>query len=560
VWSEGSASMADNQQLASFSESSLDRPDSPYSSGGTPFARTRSGRLVRSASAMYGSARDFMHASTSMGPLTAADKVKALMGSFICATALWFTLSSVLLILFGVQYDGLVVDQDRTRYVESAADRAACAAANVLVAGLGARDAVDSAIQSKLYFEPLDYVSLRAAMEPVFAGFPSLRAVDLAFTDREDSISIRRLMGDVASVGSFRSMERMTINAHAHAALAMQSSAQDCLALGERGCLSSAQARNQRWHHLASGLWGGEELDGFREPGEEVFRWDNQPGFIAADPARGGRADSIEWSPAYSLLFRVSFPGTSGNLSVLGRSVTDLSSLRADEHLSDLALGPKGAIYICDRAGKLLAAAQPGQQAFVQKQSGVFRFRHISELEAPWAAELKDFNGQGRSFSSSGFYVVVKPLGGRGMGNFAAVVAAQRDMFVDTRLTPILTSANVVSVLPYPVFILNIVGYYVYKEYARRRSMRRVHVLHEGVAQLMQESVPDEMQHDEPEYEGHCQTEKALAALRKRTIAKSVAVQRDAKISMSLYLEDSTKAKGNTELQLALQQMGASTG
>merc|ERR1719502_2020471 len=121
-------------------------------------------------------------------------------------------------------------------------------------------------------------------MEPAFAGFPSLRAVDLAFNDRPESIAIRRLMKDEESVGSFMSMEQKAINFQNHPPLAMQSSAADCLLLGDKGCMSSAPASSQRWHRLASGLWGGEEDDGFRQSGDEVFRWDDKPGFVAANP------------------------------------------------------------------------------------------------------------------------------------------------------------------------------------------------------------------------------------------------------------------------------------
>merc|ERR1711981_570055 len=103
---------------------------------------------------------------------------------------------------------------------------------------------------NRLYFEPMDYTAVRTTLEPVFAGFPSLRAVDLAFTDRNDSITIRRLVNDYEAVGSFMSMERGKINVRylGSAAIAMQSSAADCHLLGERGCSSSAPASSQRWH------------------------------------------------------------------------------------------------------------------------------------------------------------------------------------------------------------------------------------------------------------------------------------------------------------------------
>merc|ERR1740130_1381276 len=115
----------------------------------------------------------------------------------------------------------------------------------------------------------------------------------------------------------------------------MQSSAADCDLLGARGCLSSAPADKQRWHHLASGLWAGEEAGGFRQSSDEVFRWDTQPGFVPRDPSRAGATMTVAWAAAYALVFRTSFPGSPGRLSVLGRSVMELSELRGDASLED---------------------------------------------------------------------------------------------------------------------------------------------------------------------------------------------------------------------------------
>jgi hypothetical protein len=464
--------------------------------------------------------------------VSGAAKVKGVSGLIGVAGATWFFMSSVLLVLFGIQYDGIVVDQDQARYASSAAERAAVNAAAVLDAGLAARDAVDYAIKSKLYFEPMDYAAVRAAVEPVFAGFPSLRAVDLAFTGREDFLTIRRLRNDNEAVGSFMSMDRVKINVRSRvgygAALAMQSSAADCGKLGERGCLSSANASSLRWHRLASGLWGGEESDGFKKPSDEVFRWDDHAGFVPRDPSRTGATKTVEWSSAYSLVFRTAFPGSSGKLSALGRSVMELSGLRKDNLLDDISLGTRGAIYIVDRAGALLAADQAGQQAFVQQNGGVFRFRYLSEIQAPWASKLQDFDGTPQSFYVDGFYVVVQPVRGRGLGNFSAVVAADRDVFVDSRLSPALTGAKVVAILPYPVFFLTLVMLQIYRDRSRRTSLRRVHVLHEGMATL---------EHMSDGLDVHQASQmKDLSKLRRRHQEQMVEVQREAASSMNNFL------------------------
>jgi len=289
---------------------------------------------------------------------------------------------------------------------------------------------------------------------------------------------------------------------------------------------------------MAAGLWGGEEKDGFRQSGDEVFRWDDRPGFVPMDPSRSGATANIAWSPAYSSVFRASFPGSSGKISVLGRSVTELRDLRADDSLVDEMLGKRGAIYVCDRSGTLLASAMAGEQAFVQREGGVFRFRRIDEVQASWTSKLKEFDGKKQEFSEGGFYVVVQPLSGRGLSNFSAVVAAQRDMFVDSRLSPMLEGAKIVAVLPYPVFLIVWVGFKLYKEHIRRRNLRRVHVLHEGIATLVHEAVPDVNMPD---------TGDTMTALRKRILAKTEKVSRDANTAMSHFIENSSKAKGQCD-------------
>lgn len=461
-------------------------------------------------------------------------RVQGVMGLLGLGSTTWFVMSSVLLVLFGVQYDGPVVDGDQARYAASAAERAAVNAAAVLGAGLATRDAVAYAIKSKLYFEPMDYAAVRAALEPVFAGFPSLRAVDLAFTGRDDYITVRRLVNQQEAVGSFMSMERAKINVRSQAAMAMQSSAADCRKLGERGCLSSASASSQRWHDLASGLWGGEEADGFRRGGDEVFRWDDQPGFVPADPSRAGATENVAWSTAYSSVFRSAFPGTSGKLSVLGRSVTDLSGLRLDDQLSDEHLGAGGAIYICDRGGNLLASHKAGQQAFVKPNGGVFRFRKLNEIPAKWASRLQDFDGKEQSFYDEGSYVVVQQVRGRALGNFTAVVVAQRGIFVDTRLAPMLNGAKIVAVMPYPVFILTVLALAVFKHHQHRKNVRRVHVLHEGMATL---------DHSANDNGNDLDGIKCLSTLRQKTQENLNAATRNAQTSMSQYLVMSVMAK-----------------
>lgn len=514
-------------------------PDSPDSDGNVERSSTWKKKMFAGRRGLTAMRAPHLKNPFSMG---AEGKVQTVIGVGGFVGAAWFFTSSALLVLFGVQYDQIVVYEDQVRYASSAAERAAVNAAAVLSAGVAARDAIDYAVVSKLYFEPFDYAAVRAAVEPVFAGFPSLRSVDLAFDGSENYITVRRLLHHNEAVGSFMSMSRDEINVRQETALVMQSSAPDCTTLGERGCLSSANATKQRWFRLASGLWGGEEANGFRKAGDEVFRWDEQPGFVPRDPSRGGSAANVEWSAAYSLVFRSSFPGSSGKLSVVGRAVTDLAGLRAEEQLVDLELGPNGAIFVCDGSGSLLAAAGAGQQALAQK-GGTFRFKKIGEVGAGWAQQLKDYNGKEQMFLHDSYVVAVQPILGRGLANFSAVVAAQRDMFIDERLTPMLDGAQLVAVIPYPVAFLTIMLLVAWRNRQRGRVMRRVHVLHEGMATLEHAAGGG--------FAGFGHETK----LRQRTLEKSRNAQLAAAHSMSYYLENSinTRPKADAQMEKRLE-------
>lgn len=227
----------------------------------------------------------------------------------------------------------------------------------------------------------------------------------------------------------------------------------------------------------------------------------------------------------------------------------ELSRLRADDMLSDLTLGPRGAIYICDRAGTLLAAAEAGGQTFAQPNGGVFRFRRLDELSAKWASKLEPFNGQPQSLvgiDNDGIYVAVQPLVGRGLSNFSAVVAADRGTFADEGLSPMIQGAKVVALLPYPVFLITFALLQIYRDRGRRLNLRRVHVLHQGMATL--------------EHKANFLEEAQVVSrskLKQRNAERLAATQQDAVRSMSNFLcnTEFNKPKGDsdTEGRLALQ-------
>jgi hypothetical protein len=219
-------------------------------------------------------------------------------------------------------------------------------------------------------------------------------------------------------------------------------------------------------------------------------------------------------------------------LSVFGRSVIELSDLRVVDSLQDENLGERGAIYICDRGGRLLAAVEAGTQVSPTPKSGVFRFQYIHELEAVWASELRDFDGTARNIEVDKFYVVVQPLSGRGLSNFSAVIAAEREPFIDKKLGSTIVAARVVVILPYPVVMLVSGLYLAHWDRKRKRNARRGTVLKEGIETLQDTG---ESLDDLPE------VSETMNALRKRTLAKTMMAQREAENSMLKFLEESAK-------------------
>merc|ERR1712196_565641 len=107
---------------------------------------------------------------------------------------------------------------------------------------------------------------------------------------------------------------------------------------------------------------------------------------------------------------------------------------------------------------------------------------------------------------------------------------------------------GVVAVLPYPAFMLVGLGYQLHKEVVRRRNLRRVHVLHQGIVTLVHEAHPEEENQEDHHQEGLCE-------LRRRIAVKASTAKRDADASMSLYLENSAKAKGGTGQELVLAEI-----
>lgn len=393
------------------------------------------------------------------------------------ATALigtWMLIVSVLFVLLATFYRGPVVDAARARYAASTAARVGSEAAGVLSSALSVRDAVNYAVMRKLWYDPMDYAAVRQALEPVFAAAPALRSVDLAFTDRTESITMRRRWGHLT--------EDLT---ESDGTMIMQSDANDCLTLGPLGCFLAARARDQPWYHVGFGIGGSSPED---------FQWVDGPLLIeehgraaAAANSRYGYGVSVAWAPAYSLVFRTVFPGTSGRLSVIGRVTLEIGSLRDGRRLFDASLGSESAIYVCDRLGILVATVAPGMQAKVSRPSGQLTFRHIRETGDAWVGDLQveDFAGRAvRRFDAGDFHVVVAPVPGRGLSHFSVVLASCRTAFVDDVLDGLSKAMDVLVGLPHASLFIVFVGYQISKEMRRRRADHARLVREEGARAL----------------------------------------------------------------------------
>jgi len=387
----------------------------------------------------------------------------------LCSFVIWGIIITALFLLVTKRYTGVVVDVAQERYASSGAERVGAQAGQILESAHIAFNAIDYAVQRGLYVEPLDYDALRMALEPAFAANPKLRAVDLAFDTRNDSITVRRMVPG-ASTGSF--------------VLLVQSDAKDCLEqLGRFGCLSGKPPRSTDWFQLGIRLPGGQEVDNASDTTSSRgprFLWSPAPGFVPNEQKailKGGMV--VAWDPSYSLIFRSVFPGTRGMVSVVGRAVVEVGGLRADELLDDKArVGEKGAVYICDHLGTVLASLPAGSQALIQRPSGVVRFRLAWELPGPWAELIQPqhFLGlKGVSMTTpEGFNINIEPLRGVGMGHFSVLVIAQRTSFTDSAMIALCSLTELVVVLPYPVVFANVLGCLALFHWQRRKKVRKV--------------------------------------------------------------------------------------
>jgi len=424
--------------------------------------------------------------------------VLGMIGSVVLS---WVLVMTVFLAILSDRYLLTIVDTTRDRYVLSSSQRVGAKVAQVLEGAHGARQAIDYAVQRQLYFEPLDYDALRMALEPAFAAFVSLRAVDIGFDTKNDSLTIRRQIGSGAQKE-----------------LLVQSDALDCFEkLGRYGCLSAPSAREEQWFKLGLDLPGGMEADNHSDILEEKltnFRWADGPGFVphyAADIVANGTA--VAWATAQSLIFRSVFPGTSGQLSLIARAVVEVTDFRAKNSLVDTErIGEAGAIFVTDALGTLLACQMPGEQALILPVSGATRFRKIWELgDVGWAESLNEATFANapneQSFKVDSVQVAIRKFTGRGNGHFFTVVVGDRIPFVDAAMQLICETSSIVVWAPYPSVAVVLAMAFSVQEFQRRRRLRRVAA---AAAADGRPQSPELKLEDKP-------TDKSLEVLRQRT-------------------------------------------
>lgn len=430
----------------------------------------------------------------------------------ICSSILWTFIAIALVVLCAWVYGDAVVNADRERYTKAVAQRLGVHAAEIVAQAVMVHDAVEYAVSRKLFFEPSDYASARRALEGAFAATDALRAVEMVFTNRTTSISLRRVIKRFGvDPGPLQGPPPVTVLA--------QSDGADCLdTLGPLGC-SAPGTWQSAWVEAASKLSNGvESIDDPEAPQEGIsYRWLDEPFFVPRDneqvfeipgsvatttkkPAiqynrwKAGKEDhsgytpdnaKVAWETACALIFRTPFPGTQGLVSLLGRITLDFGAMRAAGNLVDLkGLGKGGAVFICSRSGVLVASTNPGLQALLQPNSGPTRQRFAWELSYPWASSLSasDFALSSTSTrllpytpSSAGYQVVIEPLVGRGVDHFVILVAGEKDPFYDDYLLWLGGLAYALSSVPLGGLLLLFVFRRLLKEYRRRRALRRVH-------------------------------------------------------------------------------------
>lgn len=391
----------------------------------------------------------------------AASLLKTLMRTIVG----WGVCTTVLLIVIANHYVFTSIDNVRDAYVtHGSAARIKADVLQAFASIFSARDAVHYAIRTKLYYEPLDYATVERILAPIFAATPSIYTVDVAFSDRPHSIVMRRL-GD--------------------SDVLIQSDAEDCHLISVMGCaVSNETAHEAAWYQVGVDF----ARKKFRNMAtgsspSTLYKWVG-PEFISLiGTSVEGATHTISWAPSYSLIFFTVFPGTMDKLYAVGKVTMDLGKMGRDV-LSDPHLGEGGAVYICNKMGRIVAAARPADQVVISPTSGTVHFREIWKLKESWAKLLSHSvfrkDSEVRFEMADGTLVVVSPFEDKRMKDFVVVIVTGRGAFTDPVLWILCILSFVCACLPYLIISGISALFLLRRREVTRRYQRRMLAVQEA--------------------------------------------------------------------------------
>lgn len=338
--------------------------------------------------------------------------------------AIWGITATVLLLRLGIMYTFDSVMNTRKEYItKGAADWAKTVATKDLREGIEVWNLLNNSIAGLVYRAPEDYTNLGNVLSPAFVTMPSLHSVELAFSDREASVSLtRKAVADRDSI-------------------LMQSTAKDCFLMGGHGCVPPPST--PLYHSLTYGerpLWYGTAIQLGLSPYGGSFRWESEPDLVVEVAEDGG----AKLSPCIRLLVKLIFPthGTPAKANYIGVDglpkvrhytiptiVTGRITVKLDrlsgERLVDGRLGDKGKMFLVDASGVLLSSRE--RMDLVVVENGLVRMKKCWEVDGDWWGDIRSAFREPAVASmlkdSDKTCVAVEPLDAP-LQRFAAVVVA----------------------------------------------------------------------------------------------------------------------------------------
>jgi len=184
-----------------------------------------------------------------------------------------------------------------------------------------------------------------------------------------------------------------------------------------------------------------------------VFYWAQKPDLVV-ESSPDGNGDIL--SPAVRLIFKTVFPEhftpDGKNTEVIGRITLKVATLSGDRLVDD-AIGKKGAIYLVDATGAMLAARESGDLLMVD--DGIIRYKNFWEVGPDWGNRIKSaFTGSSVKeiiSDSGGTLAVVEPCD-YPLGRFAVIaVTKEWGPFQNAPLIGTSALASIVAPAPYVI-------------------------------------------------------------------------------------------------------------